>query len=141
MPVYCYIIRCYDLNQPHTEWTHWSSHQESFEAYVFFSTTEETKGPMEWDNTILHLLHIVHFNISMPVFLYALHMYLKKDLERIGKEALAIVCPGLSYRDALELSNIVSINNYNASSCNKTSTSIVNDSTDRLHNMLQFHEP
>ena len=67
-------------------------------------------------------------------FAHALPMYLKKDLERVEKRALAIICPGLSYTDALELSNVVSINDYNASS-------IVNDPTHRLHSMLQFREP
>ena len=76
-----------------------------------------------------------------PVFFYALPMYLKKDLrERVEKRALAIICPGLSQMDALQLSNIVSINDYIAGLCNKTFTSIVNDPTHRLHSMLQFRE-
>ena len=68
-------------------------------------------------------------------------MYLKKDLERVEKRALAIIFPGLSYTDALELSNIASINDYIASLCNKTFASIVNDPTHHLHSMLQFREP
>ena len=78
---------------------------------------------------------------ASPVFFYALPMYLKKDLERVEKRALAIICPGLSHMDALELSNIVSINDYIAGLCNKTFTSIVNDPTHCLHSMLQFREP
>ena len=73
------------------------------------------------------------------MFFYALPMYLKKDLECVEKQAFAIICLGLSFTDALELSNIVSINDYIASLCNKTFTSVVNDSTHRLHSMLQFH--
>ena len=76
-----------------------------------------------------------------PVFFYALPMYLKKDLERVEKRALATICPGLTHKDALELSNIVSINDYIAGLCNKTFTSIVNDETHRLHSMLEFREP
>ena len=75
---------------------------------------------------------------ASPVFFYTLPMYLKKDLERVEKRALAISCPELSYMDALELLNIVSINDYIASLCNTTFTSILNDSTHRLHSMLQF---
>ena len=60
---------------------------------------------------------------ASPVFFHALPMYLKKDLERVEKRALAIICPGLSYTDDLQLSNIVSINDYIASLCNKTFTS------------------
>ena len=78
---------------------------------------------------------------ASPVFFYALPMYLKKDLERIEKRALAIICPGLSQMDPLQLSNIVSIKDYIAGLCNKTFTSIVNDPTHRLHSMQQFREP
>ena len=61
---------------------------------------------------------------ASPVFF--LPMSLKKDLERIEKRALAtcVICLGLSYTDALELS-----------------TSIVNDATHHLHSMLQFRGP
>ena len=45
-------------------------------------------------------------------------MYLKKDLQRVEKQARAIINPGLSYKDALQLLNIVSINDYIASLCN-----------------------
>ena len=47
---------------------------------------------------------------ASPAFFYALPLYLKKDLENVGKRALSIICPGLAYRKALELSNIMSIN-------------------------------
>ena len=84
-------------------------------------------------NTILHFLHTVRFNVCIPVVFPRFAHVLKKDLERVEKRAPAITCPGLSYTDALELSNIVSINDYIASLCNKTFTSIVNDPTHRLH--------
>ena len=49
---------------------------------------------------------------ASPAFFYALPLYLKKDLENVEKRALSIICPGLAYRKALELSNIMSINDY-----------------------------
>ena len=51
---------------------------------------------------------------ASPSFFYALPLYLKKDLENVEKRALSIICPGLAYRKlkALELSNIMSINDY-----------------------------
>ena len=52
---------------------------------------------------------------ASPAFFYALPLYLKKDLENVEKQALSIICPGLAYRKALELSNIMSINDYIAS--------------------------
>ena len=57
---------------------------------------------------------------ASPAFFYALPLYLKKDLENVEKRALSIICPGLAYRKALELSNIMSINDYIASLCKKT---------------------
>ena len=45
---------------------------------------------------------------ASPAFFYALPLYLKKDLENVEKRALSITCPGLAYRKALELSNIMS---------------------------------
>lgn len=76
-----------------------------------------------------------------PAFFYALPLYLKKDLENVEKWALSIICPGLAYRKALQLSNIMSINDYIASLCKKTFLSIANDPAHRLHNMLQSSGP
>lgn len=78
---------------------------------------------------------------ASPAFFYALPLYLKKDLENVEKRALSIICPGLAYRKALELSNIMSINDYIASLCKKTFLSIANDPAHRLHNMLQSSGP
>ena len=44
---------------------------------------------------------------ASPAFFYALPLYLKKDLENVEKRALSIIWPGLAYRKALELSNIM----------------------------------
>ena len=78
---------------------------------------------------------------ASPAFFYALPLYLKKDLENVEKRALSIICLGLAYRKALELSNIMSINDYIASLCKKTFLSIANDPAHRLHNMLQSSGP
>ena len=78
---------------------------------------------------------------ASPAFFCALPLYLKKDLENVEKRVLSIICPGLAYRKALELSNIMSINDYIASLCKKTFLSIANDSAHGLHNMLQSSGP
>ena len=78
---------------------------------------------------------------ASPAFFYALPLYLKKDLENVEKRALSIIFPGLAYRKALELSNIMSINDYIASLFKKTFLSIANDPAHRLHNMLQSSGP
>ena len=66
---------------------------------------------------------------------YALPMYLKKDLERVEKPALSIICPGLAYREALKFLD------YIANLCKKTFSSIANDPAHRLYSMLPFSGP
>ena len=79
---------------------------------------------------------------ASPAFFYALPLYLKKDLENVGKRALSIIYAGLAYRKALELSiYIMSINDYIASLCKKTFLSIANDPANRLRNMPQSSGP
>ena len=78
---------------------------------------------------------------ASPAFFYALPLYLRKDLENVEKRALSIICPGLAYRKALEVSNIMSINDYITSLCKETFLSIANDPAHRLHNMLQSSGP
>ena len=80
-------------------------------------------------------------NYASPRFSTPYHFYLKKDLENVEKRALSIICPGLAYRKALELSNIMSINGYIASLCKKTFLSIATDPAHRLHNILQSSGP
>ena len=78
---------------------------------------------------------------ASPAFFCALPLYLKKDLENVEKRALSTICPGLAYRKALELSNIMSINDYIVSLCKKTFLSIANDPAHRLNNTLQSSGP
>ena len=75
---------------------------------------------------------------ASPAFFYALPLYLKKDLENVEKRALSIICPGLAYRKALELSNIMSINDYIASLCKKTFLSIANNPAHRLAEAQEY---
>lgn len=49
---------------------------------------------------------------ACPVFHHALPKYLRDDLERIQKRALACIFPGLPYSDALSLANLKSINDH-----------------------------
>ena len=79
---------------------------------------------------------------ASPVFFYALPMYyLKKDLERVEKRALSIICLGLAYREAVKFLHIDSILNYIANLCKKTFSSIANDPVHRLYSMLPFSGP
>jgi hypothetical protein len=63
------------------------------------------------------------------------------DLERVEKRALSIICPSLSYRDAIELMDIVPIGDYISSICSNTFESIVKDPDHRLHSLVPFSGP
>ena len=78
---------------------------------------------------------------ASPVFFHALPLYLKNELERVEKRALSIICPGQSYKDAIELSNILPINEYITTICSNTFESIVNDPAHCLHSLIPFSGP
>ena len=73
---------------------------------------------------------------AVPVFYYSLPLYLKTELERVQKRALAIIFPGIDYSDALVSAELPSIERYNENICKKTFNSILNDKSNRLRNLL-----
>ena len=64
---------------------------------------------------------------AVPVFYYSLPMYLKTELERVQKRALAIIFPGMDYSDALAGTGLPSVERYNENTCKRTFNSILND--------------
>ena len=70
------------------------------------------------------------------MFYYSLPLYLKTELERVQKRALAIIFPGIDYSDALVSAELPSIERYNENICKKTFNSILNDKSNRLRNLL-----
>ena len=57
----------------------------------------------------------------VPVFgYYSLPMYLKTELERVQKRALAIIFPGMDYSDALAGTGLPSVERYNENTCKRT---------------------
>ena len=54
-------------------------------------------------------------------------MYLKNNLERVQKRALAIIHPCIEYSEALSRAGFPTVSNYNQSVWNKTINSTVND--------------
>ena len=76
------------------------------------------------------------------MFYYSLPLYLKTELERVQKRALAIIFPGIDYSDALFSAELPSIERYNENICKKTFNSILNDKSNRLRNLLpSAHKP
>ena len=59
---------------------------------------------------------------AVPIFHYSLPKYLMHELERIQKRAMAIICPGHSYHEALDIMNFkVHLTPQNFFRLNKTS--------------------
>ena len=73
---------------------------------------------------------------AVPVFHHALPKYLKVELERIQKRALAIICPSIAYNDALDFLGIPKITTYNEAISDKMFDAIVKDSDNRLNKLL-----
>ena len=72
----------------------------------------------------------------MPVFHYALPLYLQHELERVQKRALSIICAGLDYKEALIVTGIPTIISYNEGICNSTFTLIISDKEHTLNMLL-----
>ena len=48
---------------------------------------------------------------AVPVFHFSLPKYLMQELERIQKRAMSIICPGVSYHEALVINELQGISN------------------------------
>ena len=73
---------------------------------------------------------------AVPVFHYALPLYLQHELERVQKRALSIICDGLNYKEALNVTGIPTTISHNEGTCNSTFTSIITDKEHRLNMLL-----
>ena len=56
---------------------------------------------------------------AVPVFFYALPKYLQCELERVQNRALSIICPSLSYDEALNEAGIPTIISYREDICDE----------------------
>ena len=73
---------------------------------------------------------------AVRVFHDALPKYLKIELERIQKRALAIICPSIAYNDALVFLGVPKITTYNEAICDKMFNATVKDSDNGLNKLL-----
>ena len=58
----------------------------------------------------------------MPVFHYALPLYLEHELERVQRRDLSIICAGLDYKEVLIVTGMPTIISYNEGICDSTFT-------------------
>ena len=73
---------------------------------------------------------------AIPVFHSSLPEYLIKDLERVQKRALAIICPNQTYSHALLSINLDSLKQHHHHLSQSLFNSIEGDISHRLHKLL-----
>ena len=72
---------------------------------------------------------------AVPVFHFSLPLYLQRELECV-QGALSIICDGLDYKEALNVTGMPTFISYNEGICNSTFTSIITDKKHRLNTLL-----
>jgi len=73
---------------------------------------------------------------AIPVFHASLSQYLTDDLERVQKRALSIICPTLSYDNALASLDLELLVVHHQRLCQSLFDNILEDSDHRLHHLL-----
>ena len=69
---------------------------------------------------------------AAPVFFHALPKYLWCELERVQKRALSIICPSLSYDEALNEAGIPTIISYCEDICDKVFNAALGNKDNKL---------
>ena len=78
---------------------------------------------------------------AIPAIYYSLPQYLKNDLIRLEKRAIAIIMPNVDYRDALELLNIKSMEIHHENLCDNLFRSVLLDTNPKISHLLpQRHD-
>ena len=73
---------------------------------------------------------------ACPLFHHAVPKYLQLDLERVQKGYLSCIFPRVPYCEALKLAEIESISDHHNHLTKKLSQSVVNDPSNKLHDLL-----
>ena len=73
---------------------------------------------------------------AAPVFSYALPKYLQCELERVQKRSLSIICPSLTYDDALYEAGIPTIISYCEDICDKDFNVAQGNKDNKLNKLL-----
>ena len=71
-----------------------------------------------------------------PITSLSLPKYLMQELERIQKRAMSIICPGVSYHEALVIMNFKELATHHDEICESLFHTIANDNNHRLYKLL-----
>ena len=78
---------------------------------------------------------------AIPVYYYSLPKYLVNELERAQMRALKIMCPSLSYDEALTHMEIAPLSVHHSNICATLFNEILSDSDHRLHPKMKENVP
>ena len=73
---------------------------------------------------------------ALPAFHFSLHKYLMQELERVQKRTMSIICPGVSYHEALVIMNFKELATHHDEICESLFHTIANDNNHRLYRLL-----
>ena len=73
---------------------------------------------------------------AIPAYFHALPKYLKNEIIRLEKRALAIILPGTNYRTACKVLSLTPIEEHHIKLCGNLFSDIVSDSKHKLHHLL-----
>ena len=77
---------------------------------------------------------------AVPAFHFSLPKYLMQELERVQKRAMSIICPGVSYHEALVIINFKELVTHRDEIFESLFHTIVNDNNHRLKLLPAPHE-
>ncbi len=78
----------------------------------------------------------IMFSVSNLILLLTLFEYLSDQIERIPKRALRVICPDLSYSEAIEELDMETLKTRRKGLCTKVFKSIVNDKHHKIHHLV-----
>ena len=73
---------------------------------------------------------------AVPAFHFSLPKYLMHEMEGIQKRAMSIICPGVSYHEALVIMNFKELATHHGEICESLFHTIVNDNNHRLYKLF-----
>ena len=87
---------------------------------------------------VVYFMHKIYPNLwsARFPFLTALVLTARLAIERVQEGALSIICAGLDYKEALNVTGVPTFISYNEGICNSTFTSILTDKEHRLNTLL-----
>ena len=124
-----------------TSYLSWNEHinetvKKASKRLYFLVQLKRAKLPFR-DLVLFYATCIISMLVYVaPVFFYALPKYLQCELEWVQKRALSIICPSLSYDEALNEAGIPTIISYCEDVCDKVFNAALGNKDNKLNKLL-----